>query len=174
MFGIFRSKGVTRLRSIYTDYELINQIFQKLKNLNDSEIRTRKAVRDNKDHTIIKELENQIKILGNMDYVMKVKSLRIGELNKAREESIKLEIRQIKKDIDNYTKEYKRHSSNIKNEDPRHVQYLKKHHEEKTRQFNERLKHLKNLLDEARKIKEEIKKDSKKSIEDSQRIIYNV
>ncbi|MBT4540131.1 hypothetical protein HOC35_01330 [Candidatus Woesearchaeota archaeon] len=175
MFGLFGSKGVTKLRSVYTDYELINQIFQKLKDINNSEIRTRKAIRDNNNHIILTELEKQNQILGMMDYIMKVKSLRIGELNKARENIIKTQIKKLKSDIDTHTKEYKRHISNIKkNEDTRHVEYLNRHHKQRIMQSTEQINHLKKLLEETTKIKNELRKDCKKSIEDSQRIIHNI
>ena len=84
MFGLFRSKGVTKLRSVFSDYDLINQIYHKLKDLNDSEIKTRKAIRDNNHSVILSEVNKQGRILGNIDYLLKIKSLRVGELNKAR------------------------------------------------------------------------------------------
>ena len=87
MFNFLRSKGVTQLRSVNTDYELINQIYQRLKSLNDSEISSRKGFRDNNVHRVLGELHKQHQILEAIDYILKVKTLRLGELNKTQEEN---------------------------------------------------------------------------------------
>ncbi|MFH1439724.1 MAG: hypothetical protein ABIG89_04100 [Candidatus Woesearchaeota archaeon] len=175
MFNFFKSKGLTHLRSVFTDYELINQIYHKLKDLNNSEIEARKGLRDNNPHKIISELHKQIQIMGSIDYITKVKALRIGEINKSQAERIKNRIKQLKSNINSLVKEHKRHLSSVKSdEDKKHVEYLKKHHNARAQAHNQEIAKLKKLLEETDKIRNAIRRDSKKSIEDSQKIIYNV
>jgi len=175
MFNFLKSKGITQLRSVNTDYELINQVFQKLKDLNNSEIGSRKGVRDNKTHNILGEIKKQVKLLGSMDYILKVKTLRIGELARAQTENINKKIKDLNNQLDQDNKEFKRHLSNIKSkEEKNHIVYLSRHHEERKRRIQQEIAHLKKLIKEAEEIKKELRVDCKKTIEDSYKIIHNI
>jgi uncharacterized small protein (DUF1192 family) len=153
---------------------LINQIYHKLKDLNDSEIKTRKAIRDNNHSVILSEVNKQGRILGNIDYLLKIKSLRVGELNKARAGIFKQEIKRLTTERDNLTKEHNRHISSLKNEDRQHIQYLNRHHEEKRNRYNAAINNLKKLLDESEKLRNDMRHDCKTSIQDTQRVMYNI
>ncbi len=174
MFGLFGSKGVTKLRSVFSDYDLINQIYHKLKDLNDSEIKTRKAIRDNNHSIILSEINKQSRILGNIDYLLKVKSLRMGELNKARTSILKNEIKRLTAERDNLSREHHRHISSLKNEDKRHIEYLNRHHDEKKSQYNSAINHIKQILNESEKLRNDMRQDCKTSIQDTQRVMYNI
>ena len=175
MFKLFASKGVTHLRSVFTDYELINQIFQKLKDLNDSEIRARKGLRDNNIHKILEEIHRQDSILCSIDSITKVKNLRIGELNKAQAEKIKKRLRDLRIEMQAHTKEHQRHTSALKSkEDKQHLDYLEKHHADKINRYRQEMANMKKLLNETENIRNNLRKACKKSLEDYQRLIHNV
>lgn len=175
MFGLFGSKGVTHLRSVYTDYELINQIYHKLKDLNESEIRTRISIRNNNLSGILSELHRQHGILASIDDMAKIKFLRMGDLNKLQTENIKKRISQLEGDINTYTREHKRHLSTIKDkEDKHHIEYIKKHYEEKIRRIHADIHNYRKLLEETNNLRQRMRKECKKDLEDTQRLIYNV
>jgi len=173
MFGFFKSKGITQLRCVFTDYEIINQIYQKLKTLNDSEINSRKSLRDNNIHQTLTEIEKQDQILSGIEYLLAVKTLRVGELNKMQREKIQNQIKYLENQAKNKEKEHKRHISTIKG-DENHKRYLQKHHDETQRRHQEEIRHYKALLNETNKIMNSIRNSCKKSIENSHRIIHNV
>ncbi|MBT4823800.1 hypothetical protein HN695_07770 [Candidatus Woesearchaeota archaeon] len=173
MFGLFKSKGITQLRSVFTDYEIINQIYQKLKNLNDSEISSRKAIRDNNIHQTLKEIERQHQIISVAEYLFNVKTLRIGELNKMQREKINNQIKYLENQIKTKRKEHNRHILTIKG-DENHKRYLQKHYGESQRKYHEEIQRYKELLNETNKIMNSIRESCKKSIENSHRIIHNI
>lgn len=174
MFGLFRSKGVTHLRSVHTDYELINQVYQKLKDLNNSEINSRKGLRDNNTHKVIEEMLKQLAVLGSIDYLLKIKTLRVGELNKSQEEVIKKRIQRLNNEIREHTKEHKNHVSKLSGSEKGHAEFLNQTYRNTIQRLNNEISHLRRLLNETEKIRKNIRSDTKRSIEDCQRVIYNV
>ena len=175
MFGLFGSKGVTHLRSVLTDYQLVNQVYQKLKSINDSEIRLRKFNRDGEVDKIIIEVQAQVKILDNIDKVTKVKTLRLGELARAQEDKIKKQIKQLGEQMKKQDKEFGRHLRNMsKGNQAGYVDAVKRQQLESKKKTQLRIKQLTNLQKEYEKVRAEIRTGCKASMKDYGRLFYNV